>query len=158
MGTAAAEGNVWRCCTHSNVSWRLLLDAHGLILLFNSEATERSYESPLKQESSFILTLPWLITPGKVWPPAVNTDPAVDVQFARPQDHLRAQLYSAEPPGGTSPYCTSFIFSLLPIESGALLLVPVWTGCLICFKAAVRWLISGQHSSTFSWKHFFLPV
>lgn len=39
--------------------------------------------------------LPWLITPGKIWPPAVNTDPTIDASLALPYNHLRTKLCSA---------------------------------------------------------------
>lgn len=43
------------------------------------------------------LGLPWLITPGKIWPPAVNTDPTIDASLALPYNHLRTKLCSALP-------------------------------------------------------------
>lgn len=104
--------------------------------------------------SSFTLTLPSLITPGKVWPPAVNTDPTVDVQFAQPQDHLRAQLYSAVPTGA-SLCCTAFIFSLLSIESRPCCLFPteLKVQCVLVLTAL------RESISTFNWKiPAFLPT
>lgn len=55
--------------------------------------------TPPTQRSEFSFSLPWLITPGKVWPPAVSTDPTIDASLAQPYNHLRTKLCSALPTG-----------------------------------------------------------
>lgn len=65
--------------------------------------TDGSYENTPKQRSEFSFSLPWLITPGKVWPPAVSTDPTIDASLAQPYNHLRTKLCSA------SFSCNAFI-------------------------------------------------
>lgn len=55
--------------------------------------------TPPTQRSEFSFSLPWLITPGKVWPPAVSTDPTIDASLVQPYNHLRTKLCSALPTG-----------------------------------------------------------
>lgn len=73
------------------------------------------------------LGLPWLITPGKIWPPAVNTDPTIDASLALPYNHLRIKLCSALP---IMEFLTP---SLCHYTSRATLLVPA---CSACFRGA----------------------
>lgn len=70
---------------------------------------------------------PWLITPGKITPPAVNTDPTIDASLALPYNHLRTKLCSA------LPIMELLTPSFCHYTSRAPLLVPA---CSSCFRRA----------------------
>lgn len=76
-------------CSHTEEAETELLVAH--LWVFTPPGL---YENTSKQRSKFSFSLPWLITPGKVWPPAVSTDPTIDASLAQPYNHLRTKLFS----------------------------------------------------------------
>lgn len=108
--------------------------------------------TPPKQRSEFSFNLPWLITPGKVWPPAVSTDPTIDASLAQPYNHLRTKLCSALPTG--SFFRLQRLHFSLQESAPILLPDPAWPRNAVFL---VGWVLTHQTES-FDLKPDVLPL